>query len=94
MSKHRVIVLKILTRQLTVSEAANAYGLSRRHLHRLLARAHAEGIDAVEPRSRRPRTNPTAVDPELRDRIIRLRRHLTANWRNQQQKPGRWPSSH
>jgi transposase-like protein len=52
MSKHRVVVLKIIAKQLTVTEAAEKYGLSRRQLHRLLARYRDEGLDAVEPRSR------------------------------------------
>ena len=36
-SKHRVVVLKIVAGQLTVSAAAE-YGLSRQYLHKLLAR--------------------------------------------------------
>lgn len=77
MSKHRVVVLKIVAKQLTVTEAAEQYGLSRRHLHRLLARYRVSGLEAVEPRSRRPKTN-SATTPELiRDRIISLRQQLT-----------------
>ena len=37
------------------------YGYSRRHLHRLLARYRDGGLEAVEPRSRRPRTEPAAT---------------------------------
>ena len=51
--------------------------MSRQHLHKLLARYRAGGLDAVEPRSRRPRSNPAAVDATLRERIIHLRTHLT-----------------
>jgi transposase InsO family protein len=79
MSKHRVIVLKIIAKQLTVTEAAVEYGLSRRHIHRLLARYKNEGLDAVEPRSRRPQSNPAATLDEVRARIIALRRRLTAD---------------
>ena len=77
MSKHRVVVLKIVTGQLTVSEAAASSGISRRHLHRLLARFRAGGLDAVQPRSRRPRSNPAATPQEVRERIIQLRQQLT-----------------
>lgn len=77
MSKHRVVVLKIVAGQLTVSEAAVAYGISRRHLHRLLARYRDGGLDAIETRSRRPATNPTATPDELRARILELRVTLT-----------------
>ena len=56
MSKNRVVVLKIVAKQLTVAEAAEQYGLSRRHLHRLLARYREDGLEAVDPQSRRPKT--------------------------------------
>ncbi|HYJ51120.1 MAG TPA: leucine zipper domain-containing protein, partial [Microbacterium sp.] len=73
MSKYRVVVLKIVAEQLTVAAAAAQYGISRRHLHRLLARYRGGGLEAVEPRSRRPHTNPTATPEEVRDRIIGMR---------------------
>src|SRR5690606_7201023 len=72
-------VLKVLHHQLSVSAAAAQYGMSRRQLHRLLARARIEGIDAVEPRSRRPHSNAAATSEEVRARIIELRRHLVGN---------------
>ena len=53
MSKHRVIVLKIVAGQFTVTEAAEQYGLSRRQLHRLLARYRAGGLEAVDAQMRR-----------------------------------------
>jgi transposase InsO family protein len=79
MSKHRVVVLKVVAKQLTVTEAAELYGLSRRHLHRLLARYWADGIDAIDPRPRRPKTNPRATPPEVTERILRLRAELAGN---------------
>jgi transposase InsO family protein len=78
-SKQRVAVLKVLVNQLTVTAAAAEYGISRRQLQRLLARARADGIDAIEPRSRRPHSNSAATSAEVRARIIQLRRTLTAN---------------
>jgi transposase InsO family protein len=77
MSKHRVIVLKIVAKQLTVAEAATEYGISRRQLHRLLARYRLGGLDAVEPRSRRPHSNTAATPDDVRDRIVSLRQWLT-----------------
>jgi transposase InsO family protein len=79
MSKHRVVVLKIIANQLTVTEASAEYGISRRQLHRLLARYRRDGIEAVEPHSRRPLSNPAATSDEVRDRIIGLRRQLTSD---------------
>jgi transposase len=36
------------------SEAARVYGLSRQDIYRLLTRYHQGGVDAIDPRSRRP----------------------------------------
>ena len=36
MSKARVVVLEVVSGNLTVTAAAQAYGLSRQHVHRLL----------------------------------------------------------
>ncbi|WP_251449778.1 IS481 family transposase [Microbacterium sp. Marseille-Q6648] len=73
------MVLKIIANQLTVTEAAVQYGLSRRQLHRLLARYREGGIEAVDPQSRRPKTNPHATPPEVVERVLRLRAELIAH---------------
>lgn len=77
MSKHRVVVLKIVAGQLTVTEAAQQYGISRRHLHRLLARYRDEGLDGLEPRARAPLTSPQRTTDRVRDRVLQLRVALT-----------------
>jgi transposase InsO family protein len=79
MSKHRVVVLKIVAKQLTVTQASAEYGISRMQLYRLLNRYREGGLDALEPRSRRPGTNPRATGDAVRDRIVELRRTLTAD---------------
>jgi transposase InsO family protein len=79
MSRSRVAVLQIVSKQLTVTAAAAEYGISRRHLHRLLVRYRDGGLDALEPRSRRPRTNPAAIAETIRQRVIALRAQLTAD---------------
>ena len=78
MSKHRVAVLKVVSAQLSVTAAALESGISRGHLHRLLRRYRDDGLEAVEPRSRRPRTSPGRTPDAVRDRIIGLRIELTA----------------
>ena len=79
MSRARVAVLQIVSKQLTVTAAAAEYGISRRHLHRLLARYQEGGLDALEPRSRRPHTTPIATPENVRRRVIELRGQLTAD---------------
>jgi transposase InsO family protein len=79
MSRARVAVLQVVSQQLSVTQAAAEYGFSRRHLHRLLARYRDGGLDGLEPRSRRPRTNPAQTAEAVRDRILALRGQLSAD---------------
>jgi transposase InsO family protein len=78
MSRARVAVLQVVSNQLSITDAAAKYGYSRRHLHRLLARYRQGGLDALEHRSRRPKSSPHATPDVVRDRIVQLRRQLTA----------------
>jgi transposase InsO family protein len=79
MSRARVAVLKVASGQLSVTESAAEQGFSRRHLHRLLALYRQGGLDALEPRSRRPRANPAQTSEEVRERVIALRGRLSAD---------------
>jgi transposase len=72
MSKHRVAVLKVVAAQLSVTAAAAESGISRGHLQRLLRRYRDGGLEAVEPRSRRPRTSPQRTPATVRVRIVGL----------------------
>lgn len=77
MSRARVAVLSVITGQRSATAAAAEYGYSRRQLHRLLARYRQGGLEAVEPRSRRPRSNPAATAAAVRERIVEIRLQLT-----------------
>jgi transposase InsO family protein len=79
MSKHRVAVLKVVSMELSVTAAAAAYGISRQQLTRLLRRYREGGLEALEARSRRPLTNPRHTPDAVRERIVALRRELTAH---------------
>jgi len=79
MSKHRVAVLKVVSKQLSVTAAAAAYGISRQQLTRLVRRYRDGGPEALEPRSRRPHTSPHGTSDVVRDRIVALRRELVAH---------------
>jgi transposase InsO family protein len=76
MSQARVAVLKVISKQSTAEEAAAEIGISRRHLQRLLARYREGGLEALEPRSRRPKTNPNQTLERVRKRVIELRLQL------------------
>jgi transposase InsO family protein len=75
-SKSQVIILTLLYERLTPTQAAARFGVSRQWIYDLLARYKAGGLEALEPRSRRPKGNPRALTSELRIEIVRLRRHL------------------
>lgn len=76
MSQARVAVLKVISKQATVGEVAAEAGISRRHLHRLLARYREGGLEALEPRSRRPKSNASKTPEPIRKRVIELRVEL------------------
>ena len=78
MSRARVAVLKVISKELSVTGAAAQYGYSRQHLHRLIARYREGGLDAVEPRSRKPLSSPQATEDKVREFIVRTRLELTA----------------
>ena len=77
MSKARLVITAIEIEGRKVAEVARTYGVSRSWTYDLLARYRAEGDAAFEPRSRRPKTSPTAIAPATIDLIIRLRKQLT-----------------
>ena len=72
-------MLQVVSKELSVTAAAAQHGISRRHLHRLLARYREGGLGALEPRSRRPKTTPIATRETVRQRVIELRLQLTAD---------------
>jgi len=77
MSRARVAVLKVITKELTVTAAAAKYGYSRQHLHRLLLRYRDGGLEEVDPKSRRPHRPGNATSNDIRELILELRRQLT-----------------
>ena len=79
MSKPQVIVLSVVVQGLSKAEAARRYGVSWQWVHTLLTRYQAGGLEALEPRSRRPASNARATPHDLRERIVELRKQLDAD---------------
>jgi transposase InsO family protein len=77
MSKARLVITAVTVEKRPVSEVAKSYGVARSWVCALLARYQAEGEAAFEPRSRRPKTSPTAISDDTADLIIRLRKELS-----------------
>jgi transposase InsO family protein len=76
MSKARLVITAVTVEKRPVSEVARSYGVARSWIYELLARHRAEGEAAFEPRSRRPKTSPSATSPDTVELIIRLRKEL------------------
>jgi transposase InsO family protein len=76
MSKARLVITAITVEKRQVSEVAKSYGVARSWIYTLLDRYRAEGEAAFEPRSRRPKTSPTAISDKAADLIVRLRKDL------------------
>ena len=78
MSRIRLLITAVVVENRPVRDVAAMYGVSRSWLHELLARYRREGATVFEPRSRRPRTSPTAIPAEVVDLIVELREKLSA----------------
>ena len=78
MSKRRSIILSVTIEGRSQAETARLYEVSQATVSRLIARYRAEGDTAFEPRSRRPKTTPTAIDADTVALIVNLRQQLTA----------------
>src|SRR6516225_1092564 len=76
MSKARLVITAVIVEKRPVSEVARAYGVARSWVYALLARYRAEGEAAFEPRSRRPRTSPSAISQGTVQLITGLRKEL------------------
>ena len=77
MSMARLVITAVTVEGRSKSEVARDYGVSRVWVQELVRRYQREGPAAFEPRSRRPHSNPRAVDLEVEDQIVRLRKTLT-----------------
>jgi transposase InsO family protein len=75
-SKARLVITAVVVEGRSPAEVVAAYGVSKSWLYELLTRYRLEGEAAFEPRSRRPRTSPTATAPATVERIAELRKEL------------------
>jgi transposase InsO family protein len=77
MSKARLVITALFVDHQTPAEVAARYGVHRAWVYKLKARYEAEGETALEARSRRPKTSPAALSPEVVELIVRVRKELT-----------------
>lgn len=80
----KVTSMKVITAAIAKAEGAvvnvsavcRDNGVSRQHFYDLHDRYVAGGLEALEPRSRRPHRSPNQTSVEVEERIVRLRKDL------------------
>ena len=75
-SKARLVITAVVVEGRSPSEVARSYGVARSWIYELVARYQTEGDAAFEPRSRRPKTSPNAIDVATIALILEYRRSL------------------
>ena len=70
------MITAVLEQHRPVAEVAASYGVHRAWVYKLLARYRAEGQAAFEPRSRRPKTSPTAIPAAAIEAVLTERDRL------------------
>jgi transposase InsO family protein len=58
----------------SVAEVCARHGISRQTFYEWQRRYSADGLAGLMPQSRRPRSSPGQLEPDLEDRIVRLRK--------------------
>jgi transposase InsO family protein len=79
MSKARLVILSVVVEGRSQADTARSFGMSPSWVSKLVARYHQEGEAAFEPKSRRPKTSPNALDAATVGLIIGLRESLDAS---------------
>jgi transposase InsO family protein len=73
----RYLVEAVVVERRSVTELARSHDVSRWWIYKLLARFKEGGYQALEPRSRRPKSCSHQVAAEVVAEVVRLRRELT-----------------
>jgi len=75
-AKARYLVEAHLLEGRSVAELAKAHGVHRSWIYKLLARYREGGYEALEPRSRAPRSSPNRTSEEVVRAVVSLREQL------------------
>src|SRR4051794_22065225 len=82
MSKARLVITAVIVEGRSQAEVARAYGVSKGWVSKLVARYRVEADAAFQPRSRRPKTSPSAIAATTVNQIIEIRRELVTDGLN------------
>ncbi|HET9162103.1 MAG TPA: IS481 family transposase, partial [Solirubrobacterales bacterium] len=78
-AKARYLVEAHLVEGRSVAELAKAHGVHRSWIYKLLARYREGGYEALEPRSRAPRSSPNRTPEEVVRAVVSLREQLLSH---------------
>src|SRR6266571_2741639 len=78
MAMGRYVVEAVVLEGRSATELARSHGISRSWINELVARFRQGGYPALEPGSRRPRSCPHQVQPEVQATVVELRQELRA----------------
>jgi transposase InsO family protein len=76
MSKSQLVITALFVEHQSPAEVAVRYGVHRAWVYKLKARYEAEGETALTPRSRRPKSSPSATPAATVELVLRLRKQL------------------
>jgi transposase InsO family protein len=76
MSKSQLVITALFVEHQSPAEVAERYGVHRAWVYKLKARYEAEGETALTPRSRRPKSSPSATPAATVELVLRLRKQL------------------
>jgi hypothetical protein len=76
MDKGKFLIETHLRTKKPIAQLAEAHGVSRSWLYKLLARYRTHGPAGLEPRSRRPHRSPTRIADQHEDAVVALRKEL------------------
>lgn len=76
MQLQRFVVDAVVLEGRSIREVARSYGVSKSWVAELVRRYRAGGYEALEPRSRRPRSSPRRIAEEVEEAIIATRKAL------------------
>lgn len=70
--------MSVAVEGITQAQAARRYGVSEGWVSKLMARYRSEGPAAFEPRSKRPRSAPSAIPDSVVELAVNLRSELVS----------------
>ena len=100
MSERMAFIQACLDRKKRIVDICDAFGISEKTGHKQLKRFRGEGIEGLEDRSHAGLTHPYRITPEVRARVIALRRRyplygaqMLRDWLIQHEPEVRWPAA-